>query len=181
MRAKKCTKKITKANKRGIWRSSRGCHSPFILQFPSSLFISFFQTPKNLSHHHHCHHYFIVCTMGFMAEGNTLGWAEASKHAEYIRQHGIQQLLHIYKQYKDRKNDKLQWGDEVCAQLCFHWLQIITCRTFQVEYIIAHIDEEHKHARVSLRAYDVLQVLMQEEKKNPEYVLFVLQDFKIRF
>jgi glutamate--cysteine ligase catalytic subunit len=89
--------------------------------------------------------------MGFMAEGNTLGWADASKHAEYIRQHGIQQLLHIYKQYKDRKNDKLQWGDEV-------------------EYIIAHIDEEHKHARVSLRAYEVLQVLMQEEKKNPDNV-----------
>jgi hypothetical protein len=38
----------------------------------------------------------------------------------------------------------------------------------QVEYIIAHIDEQHKLARVALRAYDVLQVLMQEEKKSPE-------------
>jgi glutamate--cysteine ligase catalytic subunit len=52
--------------------------------------------------------------MGFMAEGNTLGWADAAKHAEYIRQHGIQQLLSIYNKYKDRKNDRLQWGDEVC-------------------------------------------------------------------
>jgi glutamate--cysteine ligase catalytic subunit len=89
--------------------------------------------------------------MGFMAEGNTLGWAEASKHAEYIRQHGIQQLLSIYNKYKDRKNDRLQWGDEI-------------------EYIIAHIDEQHKVARVSLRAYDVLQELLQEEKHNPDNV-----------
>ena len=55
--------------------------------------------------------------MGFMAEGNTLGWEEAAKHAEFIRQHGIQQLLSIYNKYKDRKNDRLQWGDEVCLSL----------------------------------------------------------------
>lgn len=64
--------------------------------------------------------------MGFMAEGNTLGWADAAKHAEYIRQHGIQQLLSIYAKYKDRKNDRLQWGDEVCLSLVF----IVCLRVF---------------------------------------------------
>lgn len=89
--------------------------------------------------------------MGFMAEGNTLSWADASKHAVYIRKHGIEQLLSIYKKYKDRKNDRLQWGDEV-------------------EYIIAHIDDQNKITRIALRAYDVLQVLMQEEKDHPDTV-----------
>lgn len=51
--------------------------------------------------------------MGFMAEGNTLGWKEAAEQSRYIRQHGIQQLLNIYRKYKDRKNDTLKWGDEV--------------------------------------------------------------------
>jgi len=86
-----------------------------------------------------------------MAEGNTLGWKDAAKQSKYIREHGIIQLLNIYKRYKDRKNDCLKWGDEI-------------------EYIIAHIDEASKVARVDLRAYDVLQELMQEEKNDPENV-----------
>ena len=44
----------------------------------------------------------------------------------------------------------------------------------QVEYIIATIDEKHKQARVSLRAYDVLLELMQDEKNDPEYVYYLL-------
>lgn len=89
--------------------------------------------------------------MGFMAEGNTLGWADAAKQSLYIRQHGIKQLLSIYNKYKDRKNDRLQWGDEV-------------------EYIIAEVDDKKKTTRVALRAYDVLQVLMQDERNNPDGV-----------
>lgn len=89
--------------------------------------------------------------MGFMAEGNTLSWQEAAKQSKYIREHGIQQLLSIYKKYKDRKNDTLKWGDEI-------------------EYIIATVDDKAKTARIDLRAYDVLQILMQDEKTNPENV-----------
>ena len=53
--------------------------------------------------------------MGFIAEGSTLGWQDAAKQSRYVRDHGIVQLLNIYKKYKDRKNDKLSWGDEVCG------------------------------------------------------------------
>lgn len=52
--------------------------------------------------------------MGFIAEGSTLNWQDAAKQSKYVREHGIIQLLHIYKKYKDRRNDKLTWGDEVC-------------------------------------------------------------------
>lgn len=56
--------------------------------------------------------------MGFIAEGSTLNWPEAAKQSRYVRDHGIAQLLSIYKKYKDRKNDKLTWGDEVWKKLC---------------------------------------------------------------
>lgn len=89
--------------------------------------------------------------MGFIAEGSTLNWKDAALQSRYVRKHGIIQLLNIYKKYKDRKNDKLSWGDEI-------------------EYIVVRVDDQNKTARIALRAYDVLQVLMQEEKRNPEGV-----------
>ncbi len=60
--------------------------------------------------------------MGYLAEGTTLNWPEAAKVAQYIREHGILQLINIYEKYKNRKNDKLQWGDEVWKlQSCYKW------------------------------------------------------------
>jgi glutamate--cysteine ligase catalytic subunit len=51
--------------------------------------------------------------MGFLDSGNTLPWEEAKKFADYIRQHGIIQFLHIYNRVKNRSHDALLWGDEV--------------------------------------------------------------------
>lgn len=51
--------------------------------------------------------------MGLLALGTPLAWSDAAKHADYVREHGIEQLLHIWERLKDRTGDRLLWGDEV--------------------------------------------------------------------
>eukprot|EP01132_Coremiostelium_polycephalum_P000964 gene964-1227_t len=101
--------------------------------------------------------------MGFIAEGNTLVWEEASKHAEYIKQHGILQLLNIYNANKDRFNDSFKWGDEV-------------------EYLLVEQEQQPadqsasqdpKPYKLKLRAHEILDILIKEEKLDPENVEFL--------
>lgn len=40
-------------------------------------------------------------------------WSEAKQHADYVREHGIEQFLKIWHRLKDRTGDVLLWGDEV--------------------------------------------------------------------
>eukprot|EP01133_Synstelium_polycarpum_P004382 gene4382-5127_t len=87
--------------------------------------------------------------MGFIAEGNTLAWEDAKKHTDYIRKHGILQFLQIYNNNKDRVNDSFKWGDEV-------------------EYILVNTNKETKDTKISLRAHEILDVLFQQEKLDPE-------------
>jgi glutamate--cysteine ligase catalytic subunit len=51
--------------------------------------------------------------MGFLNPGTPLGWDDAMKHAEHVRDHGVTQFLHIWDRLKDRQGDELLWGDEV--------------------------------------------------------------------
>lgn len=46
-------------------------------------------------------------------DGEPLSWPETKKLADYVREHGITQFLHIYNKLKDRQGDILKWGDEV--------------------------------------------------------------------
>ena len=55
--------------------------------------------------------------MGLLTEGSPLSWEETKKHADHVRYHGITQLLHIFHKLKERENDCLKWGDEVCIVL----------------------------------------------------------------
>ncbi|KAN0047778.1 hypothetical protein ACTA71_002164 [Dictyostelium dimigraforme] len=85
--------------------------------------------------------------MGFIAEGNTLAWEDSIKYLEYIREHGVIQLLNIIKNNKDRVTEDFKWGDEV-------------------EYILINND----NYKLKLRANEVLDLLMLEEKRNPTTV-----------
>ena len=51
--------------------------------------------------------------MGLLTQGRPLTWEETQKHIQYIREHGIEQFIHLYNNVKDRRNDCLKWGDEV--------------------------------------------------------------------
>ncbi|GAA5988327.1 hypothetical protein JCM10908_002166 [Rhodotorula pacifica] len=89
--------------------------------------------------------------MGLLALGTPLPWSEAKQHADYVREHGIEQLLHIWHNLKDRTGDRLLWGDEI-------------------EYIVVSYDEENKNARLSLRQTEILQDLQadaDERRRTP--------------
>lgn len=95
-------------------------------------------------------------------------WEEASKYADFIRKHGIQQFLHLYKRLKDRRNDTFLWGDEV-------------------EYMVCKVDAEGKKIRLKLNAHEKLEALqkLNEEERDvcgrplsnfiPEYGGYMLE------
>jgi glutamate--cysteine ligase catalytic subunit len=87
--------------------------------------------------------------MGLLTKGTPLPWSQAKEYAEHVRQHGVQQFLHVYAKVKDRQRDCLVWGDEI-------------------EYQMVQWDEEKKHVRLSLRASDVLIQLQAEEQAMEE-------------
>ncbi len=57
--------------------------------------------------------------MGLLTVGHPLSWEETKKYVQFIREHGIEQFIQIYKKVKDRRNDCLKWGDEVRIKFFF--------------------------------------------------------------
>ena len=55
--------------------------------------------------------------MGLLSSGTPLEWHEIEPLADHIRQHGIIQLINLWKRLKDRQHDVLLWGDEVMPSL----------------------------------------------------------------
>ena len=51
--------------------------------------------------------------MGLLVVGEPLSWPETKKLADYVREHGLVQLVHIYNAMKGRCCDSLKWGDEI--------------------------------------------------------------------
>ena len=51
--------------------------------------------------------------MGLLKLGRPLSWDDASKHREYVREHGVMQLIHTLHRVRDYQNDVLLWGDEI--------------------------------------------------------------------
>lgn len=87
--------------------------------------------------------------MGLLSEGRPLSWEETKALADHVRQHGIEQFIHLYARLRDRQGDVLKWGDEV-------------------EYILVKFDEEHETAQVALTAKDLLQELNKKEEQDPQ-------------
>ncbi|KAL8277979.1 hypothetical protein RQP46_009611 [Phenoliferia psychrophenolica] len=85
--------------------------------------------------------------MGLLALGTPLPWAEAKQHADYVREHGIDQFLKIWHRLKDRTGDVLLWGDEI-------------------EYMVISYDDENKNARLSLRQTEILVDLQQDAERR---------------
>merc|ERR1712021_202647 len=56
--------------------------------------------------------------MGLLVVGEPLSWEETRKLADYVREHGLVQLVNIYNAMKSRCCDSLKWGDEIEYMLC---------------------------------------------------------------
>lgn len=89
--------------------------------------------------------------MGLLSEGSPLSWEETKKLSQHVREHGIEQFIHLYARLRDRQGDVLKWGDEV-------------------EYILVKFDDKNKKAQVSLRAEEVLAELNEKERIDPNGV-----------
>lgn len=112
--------------------------------------------------------------MGLLSLGTPLDWEISRKHNEHIRANGIVQLQNIFRQHKSRQNDHFYWGDEV-------------------EYMLVHIDEEERRARLAIDKDHILDDLNDPEKpeifalaqKNnllfhPEYGRFMIEATPLR-
>lgn len=104
--------------------------------------------------------------MGLLSLGTPLSWPEGQKHVEYVREHGIKQLLESYRKYSNRTHDPLLWGDEV-------------------EYIVVRLEngENGKRAVLSLRQEEILDKLIASSEEcikegaefHPEYGRYMLE------
>ncbi|UZJ52030.1 hypothetical protein CBS101457_001350 [Exobasidium rhododendri] len=109
--------------------------------------------------------------MGLLSLGTPLPWPEAKPLADHVREHGITQFLSLWSKIKDRRGDKLLWGDEI-------------------EYIVIAFDEKGQNAKLSLRQEEILLVLAKSHEQttseapeildeiptfHPEYGRFMLE------
>lgn len=89
--------------------------------------------------------------MGLLSLGTPLDWPETQQLADHVRKHGIEQLLALWYKVRDRRGDRVLWGDEI-------------------EYIVVSFDEKTKNARLSLRQGEILKVLAQSHEKTCQVV-----------
>ncbi|XP_014673812.1 PREDICTED: glutamate--cysteine ligase catalytic subunit-like [Priapulus caudatus] len=94
--------------------------------------------------------------MGLLTEGSPLNWDKTREWAPYVREHGIKQLINLWRRLKDVIHDELKWGDEV-------------------EYTLIKLDHASKTAKVLLKGEPILRELQTKEnnKTVDEFLLSV--------
>lgn len=75
--------------------------------------------------------------MALLVEGEAMSPEEMKEFLNFIRQHGINQFLNIWKRAKDLQDDELKFGDEV------------ECGVFVV-------DHQKKTVKLSIRGAEVI-------------------------
>lgn len=87
--------------------------------------------------------------MGFLDVGTPLSWADSAAVRDYVKLHGIEQLLFLWRKNRDRKDGGLRWGEEV-------------------EYSLVDIDSNTNHSRVYADAVEILEELSLREHIRPK-------------
>eukprot|EP00923_Selenidium_pygospionis_P042682 GHVN01073714.1.p2 GENE.GHVN01073714.1~~GHVN01073714.1.p2 ORF type:complete len:858 (-),score=136.27 GHVN01073714.1:62-2635(-) len=83
--------------------------------------------------------------MGFLSQGQTIKWNKLTKQQlDYVKTHGIEQFLHLWKVNKDRIDLSLKWGDEV-------------------EYTLVEFDQARQRVALWSGADVILEELMVRE------------------
>jgi len=86
--------------------------------------------------------------MGFLVESEPLDWHEALNKLQYVRDHGVEQFLHVFHQVKFVQEDLLRWGDEV---------------EHAVIKLVGNPEDENRTAKISIRAPEIIQELKDLE------------------
>ncbi|KAF7492032.1 Glutamate--cysteine ligase catalytic subunit [Sarcoptes scabiei] len=87
--------------------------------------------------------------MGLLSVGEPLSWDETRDLSVYIRHHGIQQFIYLFRKTEQHQSDVLKFGDEI-------------------EYMIVRFDDESGTVRVSNRATELLEILQHPENNAQE-------------
>jgi len=82
--------------------------------------------------------------MGFLDEYTPMTWEEALPRLRYVRDHGIEQFIHLFQQVKDIEEDLLRWGDEL---------------EYSVLKLEGKPDDPNRKVKISLRGPEILQDL----------------------
>jgi glutamate--cysteine ligase catalytic subunit len=87
--------------------------------------------------------------MGFLHESEPLDWDDALRHLRFVRDHGIEQFLHIFHQVKHVNGDLLRWGDEI---------------EHAIFKLVGDSNDDFRTIKVSLRSPEVIQALKAFEQ-----------------
>lgn len=96
--------------------------------------------------------------MGLLSEGTPLDWPSTQQYADLVRTHGIKQFIHIYEQFKERRNDTFKWGDEL-------------------EFSLVKFDHANQRCYLLLKAEQSLAELSsnRQAKFQPEYASYMVE------
>eukprot|EP00397_Hematodinium_sp_SG-2012_P008481 GEMP01008543.1.p1 GENE.GEMP01008543.1~~GEMP01008543.1.p1 ORF type:complete len:812 (+),score=192.82 GEMP01008543.1:165-2600(+) len=94
--------------------------------------------------------------MGFLEEHTPLQWEDALGKLKYVRDHGIEQFIHMFHQVKHIRGDLLRWGDEL-------------------EYAVLKLDgdptDPNRKVKISLRCKEIMHDLKELEVHGRLYGL----------
>jgi len=82
--------------------------------------------------------------MGFLLDSEPLDWPDALDKLKYVRDHGIEQFVHIFYNTKDINQDLLRWGDEV---------------EYAVLKLVGGQTDPDRTVKISLRSPEIIQAL----------------------
>lgn len=88
--------------------------------------------------------------MGFLHESVPLSWEQAvdRRVLQYVREHGIDQFIHVFQACRDIRGDPFRWGDEV---------------EHQILRIVGGTEGAERSVKISLRSPEVLAELRAAE------------------
>ncbi len=99
-------------------------------------------------------------SVALAVSGHPLSWAESQQYIAYIKEHGIQQFLHIWRNLKSRSADLFLWGDEIEGQLLYFPSHAPTVKVVLSGYDVIEAAERLQHG-------------LEEQQRNanflPEY------------
>lgn len=78
--------------------------------------------------------------MGILIAGEPLSWEETKEKTAYIKEHGVEQFLSLFREMGKRKYEILKWGDEI-------------------EYLLFKFDHENKRVYLHCRTRELLDKL----------------------
>jgi len=94
--------------------------------------------------------------MGFLTESEPLDWPQAINKLQYVREHGVEQFMHIFHAVKYVQEDLLRWGDEV---------------EHSIFTLVGGPEDQNRSIRILLRSPEVISEIKELEEHGRRHGL----------